>query len=116
MKSQDVLPVLMSIVVIVFVAVVERQSKLVAAITATMPLTAPLALWIVYASSGGDRSTVAQFSRSLLVGLIPTIGFMVAVWLAARTGLRLAPLLLVGYGVWGVVLTMVVLSRKMLGL
>jgi hypothetical protein len=116
MKSQDVLPVLMSIAVIVLVAVVEKQSKLVAAITATMPLTVSLALWIVYASAEGDRSTVAQFSRGLLVGLIPTIGFMVSVWLTARIGLKLAPMLLIGYGVWGIVLTVVVLSRKVLGL
>jgi hypothetical protein len=49
MKWQDVLPILASIVVIILVAIFERQSKLVAAITATMPLTAPLALWVVYA-------------------------------------------------------------------
>ena len=116
MKSQDVLPVLMSIAVIILVADVEKQSKLVAAITATMPLTAPLALWIVYASAGGDRSTVAQFSRGLLVGLIPTIAFMLTVWLTARTGLKLVPMILIGYGVWGVVLAIVVASRKMLGL
>ena len=53
MKLQDILPVLVSIAVIVLVAVVEKQSKLIAAITATMPMTAPLALWIVYSSADG---------------------------------------------------------------
>jgi hypothetical protein len=115
MKSQNVLPVLISIVVIILVAVLERHSKLVAAITATMPLSAPLALWIVYASAGGDRATMAQFSRGLLIGLIPTIGFMVAVWLTARAGLKLAPMMLVGYGVWGIVLVVVVVMRRSLG-
>lgn len=105
----------MSIAVILLVAVLEKHSKLVAAITATMPLSAPLALWIVYASAGGDRATVAQFSRGLLIGLIPTIGFMVAVWLAARVGLRLVPMLLIGYGVWGIVLVVVVVMRRSLG-
>jgi len=115
MKSQNVLPVLISIVVIILVAVLERYSKLVAAITATMPLSAPLALWIVYASAGGDRATTAQFSRGLLIGLIPTIGFMVAIWLTARAGLKLAPMMLVGYGVWGIVLVVVVVMRRSLG-
>jgi len=105
----------MSIGVIVLVAVLERHSKLVAAITATMPLSAPLALWIVYASAGGDRATVAQFSRGLLIGLIPTVGFMVTVWLAARAGMKLAPILLAGYGAWGLVLVVVVALRKILG-
>lgn len=105
----------MSIAVIILVAVLERHSKLVAAITATMPLSAPLALWIVYASAGGDRVTTAQFSRGLLIGLVPTIGFMIAIWLAARAGLKLVPMLLIGYGVWGMVLAVVVLMRRSLG-
>lgn len=115
MKSQNVLPVLVSIIVIILVAVLQRHSKLVAAITATMPLSAPLALWIVYASASGDRATVAQFSRGLLIGLVPTIGFMVVVWLAARAGLKLATILLIGYGVWGMVLAVVVVMRRSLG-
>ena len=38
MKTQDILPVVLSIIVILLVAVVEKQSKLFAALTATMPL------------------------------------------------------------------------------
>jgi hypothetical protein len=115
MKSQTVIPVAMSIVVIILVAVVERHSKLAAAITASMPLSMPLALWIVYASAGGDRATVAQFSRGLLVALVPTIGFTLALWLAARAGMKLVPMLLVGYGVWGIMLALVVVLRRGLG-
>ena len=70
MRSQDVVPVLLSIVVIILVAVLEKQSKLFAALTATMPLTAPLALWIVYSSNGGEKEAVSNFSLSLLLGLL----------------------------------------------
>jgi hypothetical protein len=114
-KSQNVLPVLVSITVIILVAVLQRHSKLVAAITATMPLSAPLALWIIYASANGDQATVARFTRGLMIGLIPTIGFMVAIWLTARAGLKLVPMLLIGYGVWGMVLVFVVVMRRSLG-
>ena len=48
MKLQDAVPVLLSTLIIVLVAILEKQSKLFAALTATMPLNAPLALWIVY--------------------------------------------------------------------
>jgi hypothetical protein len=114
-KFQNILPVLTSIAVIILVAVLQRHSKLVAAITATMPLSMPLALWIVYASAEGDWATVAQFTRGLLITLVPTIGFVVAVWLAARAGLKLVPMLLVGYGMWGIILTVVVVLRRGLG-
>ena len=58
MKTQDILPVLLSIVVIILVAVLEKQSKFAAAITATMPIGATLALWIVYSANDGDRGTM----------------------------------------------------------
>lgn len=114
MKSQDIFPVIISIGVIVLVAILEKQSKLVAAITATMPLTAALALWIVYSSAGGNQGKVTEFSRGMLLGIIPTIGFLIAVWLASRAGMKLNQMLLVGYSAWGVVLGLSLLVQRMI--
>ena len=100
MKTQDILPIVLSILVIILVAMLEKQSKLFAALAATMPLATPLALWIVYSSNSGDKTAVSQFSLSLLLGIFPTLAFLVTVWLAARSGMKLAPMLLAGYGVW----------------
>jgi hypothetical protein len=116
MKSQDILPVVLSIIVIILVAVLEKQSKLVAALTATMPLAAPLALWIVYSSNAGDKTAVSQFSLSLLLGLLPTFAFLITVWLAARAGMKLVPMILTGYGVWGIGATTLYLLRNVLGI
>lgn len=115
MKTQDVLPVLLSIVVIILVAVLEKQSKFAAAITATMPIGATLAIWIVYAANSGDQETMKDFSKGLLFGIIPTIGFLFAVWFASRAGLKLVPLLMVGYVVWGVLLGVIVMLRRSIG-
>lgn len=116
MKSQDIVPVILSIIVIILVAVLEKQSKLFAALAATMPLGIPLALWIVYSSNGGDKQVVSQFSLSLLLSLIPTLAFVVTVWLAARAGMRLVPILLTGYSVWGVGALILYLLRNTLGI
>jgi hypothetical protein len=116
MKSQDVIPVILSILVIILVAILEKQSKLFAALAATMPLTAPLALWIVYSSNTGDKAAVSQFTLSLLLGLIPTLAFLVTVWLAARAGMKLAPMILLGYAVWAVGATVLYLLRNTLGI
>jgi uncharacterized membrane protein (GlpM family) len=116
MKTQDILPVVFSIIVIILVAILEKQSKLVAAIVAVMPLAAPLALWIVYSSNGGDKTTVSQFSLSLLLGLLPTFGFLIAVWLAARTGVKLIPMILTGYGVWAIGAIILYFLRNFLGM
>ncbi len=44
MKSQDIIPVVASVGIIILVAIIEKQSKLVAAVTAVMPIGATLAL------------------------------------------------------------------------
>jgi len=116
MKSQDVVPVVLSIVVIILVAVLEKQSKLFAALTATMPLATPLALWIVYSSNAGNREVVSQFSLSLLLGLFPTLAFLITVWLAARAGMKLGPILITGYSVWGTGALILYLLRNILGI
>jgi hypothetical protein len=115
LKTQDVLPVLLSIVVIILVAVLEKQSKFAAAITATMPIGATLAIWIVYSANSGDQETMKVFSSSLLLGIIPSIGFLFAAWFASRAGLKLVPLLLVGYAVWGALLGAIVVLRRVIG-
>lgn len=113
---QKILPVLISISVIIFIAVMQRYSKLVAAVTATMPLTIPLSLWIVYSAAQGDRTAVTQFTGSLLMGIFPTLAFVFALWLGARAGLKLAPMIVLGYLTWAAVLGLVVALRRLLGL
>jgi hypothetical protein len=115
LKTQDILPVLLSIVVIILVAVLEKQSKFAAAITATMPIGATLAIWIVYSANSGDQETMQDFSVGLLMGIIPSIGFLFAAWFAFRAGLKLMPMLLVGYAVWGTLLGLIILLRRIFG-
>jgi len=113
MRTQDVLPVLVSVMVIILIAVIEKQSKTIAAITAVMPVTAPLALWIVYASSGGEKVAMSEFTFGLVIGLIPTLGFAVAAWLASRAGMKLGPILLAGYAAWGVGILLIAILRNL---
>ena len=54
MISERAVTVVVSAVVVVLVAVLQERSRHLAAIIATMPLTAPLAMWIVFSASRGD--------------------------------------------------------------
>ncbi len=115
MKWHEAIPVVISMLVILGVALLERQSKMVAAVAATMPLTVPLALWVVYSNENGEKAAVELFSRNLVMGMIPTLAFALAVWIGARAGLKLIPLLAVGYSIWAVVLGVIIGSRRLLG-
>jgi hypothetical protein len=108
-----VAPVLASIVIIIVIAVLRERSKTLAAITATMPVTIALSLWIVYVAEGGDQSAVVTFTRSMFFGLIAAWAWLLAVWLAARAGWGLGRLVLVGYLAWAVATAAILLLQSL---
>lgn len=116
LKLQDILPVVISIFVIILVAILEKQSKTFAAITATMPLTIHLTLWIVYSSSAGDKLVVSSFTQNLFLSILPTVAFVIAIWLSARAGVKLVPMLGIGYTVWALGSGFMLLVRRWLGM
>jgi hypothetical protein len=107
-----VLPVIVSILIIITVAVVREYSRPLAAVLATMPINIPLALWLVYSGPGGDME---PFTRALLINILPTLVFLLIVWLAARAGWGLLPMLATAYAGWGVGLGLVLILRQALG-
>jgi hypothetical protein len=114
---ERVLPVIISIAIIILVAVLRQYSRLFAAIAATMPINVPLALWIAFSAEGNSpegRANLSSFTDSLVIGLIPTFGFMLVVWLAVRAGWSLAPTLVAGYIGWGIVLGISLLIQALL--
>jgi hypothetical protein len=115
-KSQTLIPVILSILIIILVAILERHSRWIAAITATMPLGIPLALWIVYASVQGETSAVTDFSFNMFLGVLPTLGFLIVAWVAARAGWRLGPIIISGYAAWGAGLLLLVTIKRLFGI
>jgi uncharacterized membrane protein (GlpM family) len=84
MIPEKLVTVLLSVLIVVLVAVVQDRSRHLAAIVATMPLTAPLAMWIVYSASRGDQRQTADFVSSMLVGIAGNVVFVLACWLGFR--------------------------------
>jgi len=103
MTSSRIIPVILSILVIIVVAIVQERSRFLAAIVATMPVSAPLALWVVYTANRDQPEKVEGFSLSMVGGLIATGAFVIASWLSLRMRLSLAPSILIGYAAWAVV-------------
>ncbi len=101
MTVQKSLPVITSIVIILLVAILRERSRTLSAILATMPINMVLALWIVVGTPGFDQTAMVQFTRSLLVGLVPSFIWLVVVFAAIRSGWTLLPAILAGYVVWG---------------
>ena len=116
MKSQEYIPVLISIVIIIAVAFLQRQSKLAAAIISTTPIRAALAIWVVYTAVDGQKDAVVKFNQSVAISLIPTILFAIGAWYAAKADMKIGGILLSGYGVWAVATGIIYLFRRSLGI
>lgn len=108
---ERVLPVVVSIGVILLVAVLREHSRTFAAIAATMPINVPLALWIVF-SADRDPTARAAFSEGMLIGIFPTVLFLIVSYLVVRAGWPLIPTLLAGYAAWGLALLTIMLIRR----
>lgn len=113
MNAAKVIPVVISVVVIVLVAVVQERSRPAAAILSVMPLAIPLAAWIVYSASGGDHEQTADFVKSMLVGLFATMAFVIALWLALRQRWSFPVAIGAGFAAWGLVVAIIALIQRL---
>ena len=111
---EKTLPVVASVAIIVLVAVVQQRSRDLAAILASLPLTAPLAAWIVFSASGGDHQHTAQFVRSMLAASIATVIFVLACWYGFRQQWPFPIVMATAFGIWGVLVAMPYLVRRIL--
>jgi hypothetical protein len=95
-----VVPVVLSVAVIVAVALLQARSRTLAALLAAMPLTAPLAMWIVFAASDGDHRQTADFVASMALGFVAGPAFIAGCWLALRQQWSFPLVLAVGAAAW----------------
>jgi uncharacterized membrane protein (GlpM family) len=92
MIRERAVPVVLSVLIIV-----QERSRHLAALVATMPVTAPLAMWIVFSASEGDQRETADFVGSMVIGFAASFVFVLACWLGLRRQ-------------WGFLVTMVFAS------
>lgn len=101
-------PVVLSVLIIVLVAVMQERSRYLAAVLATMPLTAPLAMWIVFSATEGDQRQTADFVGSMVLGSVASLVFTLVCWFGLRQSWGLPATLVVASAIW---LAVVLLPR-----
>lgn len=108
------LPVVVSIVIIIAIAILREYSRAFAAIAATMPLNIPLGMWIVYAGADDKADAMNDFTRAVLINIIPTVVFMIVAYFLVRAGWELVPTIFVSYIGWAIALGGVFLVQRLL--
>ncbi len=111
--SDKLLQVLTSIVIIAVITWIGDRYRSVAGVLATMPLTIPITLVIVFQNTGGDHVKVAEFTQAAVAGIVGTVCFLLAAWWAVSRHYGVVTTILAGYAAWAIAL---VLGRTVLHL
>ena len=112
--AEKVVPVVVSVVIIVLVAAIQERSRELAAIAAVMPLTMPLAAWIVFSATGGDHRQTAEFARSMLAAYVPPLVFVLTLWYGFRQAWSFPLVIVLAFGVWAALVALPYLVRRLL--
>lgn len=99
-----ILQIVISLVVIAVVAFVGDRWRGVGGIIASMPLTIPLTMFIVFLNTNRDPIATSEFLRSAIGGIVATCVFTLVAWLAMRQRWPIGWALAGGYAGWGVTL------------
>lgn len=99
-----IVQIALSVVVIAVIAWIGERYRSAAGILATMPLTIPITLIIVFQNTGGNHLQVSEFAQAAVVGIIGTVCFLLAAWWAIARACSLPVVILIGYAAWALVL------------
>jgi len=86
--------------VIVACVLIGRRMPTLGGLIATMPLTSLIVLIWLATDNPGDSRLLGDYTRGVLWGILPTIGFFVAAFLCLRKGIGLPIVLAVAGAVW----------------
>jgi hypothetical protein len=90
----------LSFLVLTLITIVGERNRGVAGFLAAMPVQIPLAIWLIFASTGGNIEKTTEFARAAFFGIIPTGIFCLTAWAALNRGLNLPKVYVLAYGIW----------------
>lgn len=100
MTWQRIWPILISLAVLVFVSVVGQRSRTLSGLVSALPVTVPLAAWIMFRNSGGDYPQTAGFITSQLRAVVGVVAFVLVCLFAMSRRWPFPLVMLASYGGW----------------
>jgi len=97
---QLVVKVGVTLAVIALAAWLGKRTPTLGGLLATMPLTGVIVMLWLHAEKPGEPQLMIDYTKGALFGIVPSILFFVAVWLALRHGFPLWMVVPAGLAVW----------------
>jgi uncharacterized membrane protein (GlpM family) len=92
--------VALSVVIILAATAIGKKLPATAGLIGVMPLTGALVLVWMYLESNGDASTMQQFTKGALWGIVPSVLFFAVALACFRKGISLPMALFSSFGAW----------------
>ena len=96
-----ILEIVISLVVIAVIAFIGERWRGLGGIIASMPLTIPLTMVIVFLNSGRSSAAASEFLRAAVGGVFATCIFTLVAWLTMRRSWPIFWVIASGYAAWG---------------
>jgi hypothetical protein len=97
-----ILEIVISLAIIVIITFIGDRFRGFGGIIASMPLTIPMTLVIVFLNTSRSHDATAQFLRSAVGGIFATAVFTLVAWLTVRRHWPIPWVIASGYAAWGV--------------
>jgi uncharacterized membrane protein (GlpM family) len=94
------LKLLASNLLIISCVLIGRRFPSLGGLIATMPITTLIVLLWLYSDNGSNSNSLVPFVSGVFWGIIPTLLFFGAAWIALRRGLPLPQTLAISSAVW----------------
>ena len=105
--------ILVGCALITAVALISDRSRALAGIVGTAPINIPIILWIIWGKSDDDYVNLQEVSRSMLLGIVSTAGFIALCWFGFNRRWPFVTTLAVGYLVWAAIVFGPTLLRRL---
>ena len=89
-----------TLAVIALAAWIGKRAPTLGGLLATMPLTGVIVMIWLHAEKPDDPKLMIDYTKGALFGIIPSILFFIAVWLALRQGFPMWMVVPAGFAVW----------------
>jgi uncharacterized membrane protein (GlpM family) len=94
------LRLVLSICVIIFCTQIGKRAPSLAGLIAVMPLTGLIVLVWLYSDNPGDFGLMADYTKAVLWGLVPSVLFFLTAFVCFRRHLALWAVLCASFVVW----------------
>ncbi len=100
MDAKFFIKLLITVAIIIFCSQIGKKAPAFAGLIATAPIMTLIVLLWLWSDKPGDFKLMADFTRGVLWGIIPTAFFFIAAFLCFKRQVSILPTVIFSFAMW----------------